>query len=92
MFKALDQRVYSFAWDSVTPLVTLSRFGDHFIGDTQRNKILTKATATTSPAEDLLNSHRYFLNVLAVTATLNANSTAKGNTTNEGCKLKGKAR
>ena len=37
-------------------------------------------------------SQRYFLKVLAVTITVNANNTAKGNTTNVGCKLNGKAR
>jgi len=37
-------------------------------------------------------SQRYFLNVLAVTATLNANSIANGNTTNVGCRLNGRAR
>ncbi len=35
---------------------------------------------------------RYFLNVLAVTATLSANSVAKGSTTKLGCRLNGRAR
>jgi len=37
-------------------------------------------------------NQRYFLKVLAVTATVSANSVAKGSTTNVGCKLNGKAR
>ena len=35
---------------------------------------------------------RYFLNVLAVTATLNANNAANGKTIKLGCKLNGSAR
>ena len=35
---------------------------------------------------------RYFLKVLAVTATVSANSVAKGNTMKVGCRLNGKAR
>jgi|GEM_PF-6796004 len=37
-------------------------------------------------------THRYFLKVLAVTAIVNANTVAKGNTTNVGCRLNGNAR
>lgn len=36
--------------------------------------------------------HRYFLNVPAVTATLNANSVANGRITKLGCTLNGKAK
>ena len=38
------------------------------------------------------SAHRYFLKVLAVTATVNANTVAKGKTTNVGCRLNGSAR
>jgi len=36
--------------------------------------------------------YRYFLNLLAVTATLSANSVANGSTTKLGCKLTGNAK
>lgn len=37
-------------------------------------------------------SHKYFLNVLAVTATVSANNVANGKMTKVGCRLNGKAR
>ena len=37
-------------------------------------------------------SYRYFLNVLAVTATASANSVANGRITNVGCRLNGSDR
>ena len=40
----------------------------------------------------LIPYQRYFLNVLAVTATVSANITAKGNTIKDGCRLNGRAR
>jgi len=38
------------------------------------------------------SAHRYFLKVLAVTATVNANTVANGKTTKVGCRLNGSAR
>jgi hypothetical protein len=49
-----------------------------------------QATACFSGSEPI--GQRYFLNVLAVTATLNAKTVAKGNTTKLGCRLNGSAR
>ena len=45
-----------------------------------------------SPLHYATRPYRYFLNVLAVTASVSANSVAKGNTMKVGCRLKGKAR
>ncbi len=50
------------------------------------------AQSSAGGGETLGSNYRYFLNVLAVTATLSAKSVANGSTINVGCKLNGKAR